>query len=850
MQQQRNNVADPSQVFTSGQDDYPSVLLHSSKLRNKLEKLAQWRIDPSLIEFPQNAPEFFGGFAKVSQGLLASSPRAEEGVNKSEQTADEHLSPDDAKSRFEKDHQEPGDNQRDKGDEADGLTADADIAETSGEGRSDNDEEQVPHGQGSILRIGNGSGTFGHIVGGEGEDLDDRNPQSKRDTQGPHSQGQQGRDGGTDLQQADHESDQTKDVVRTVSANPNEQHHSDHQSSKPKMVAVKRLNIAEDTDLERVLGLALRESELLTQLSHPNIVKLEGFVEDLPGYELWLIFPWEEHGNLRDFLASGEWEIPERISLINDVTLGLEYLHSRDPPIYHGDLKSLNILVNSKCRAVITDFGSARCLRDDHVHPIIKPKETEDKPRPATDPTTSEPHLTLEAFFSATASTITLTGSSYTLRWAAPEVLLDDKPCLRSDIWALGWIAYEVMTNTIPFHDVKKDAIVIDRVIQGHMPSVTEDARMSLIRALCSLMVQCWNLNPEKRPTAAECRKLISWMPMIVPAPTQDMNEGVSSTRYAQLLNQLGQMYKQQGDYLNAYDCFTKASDIYTIRADSSGKAYNLRSLADLHLFRGEPTEAASFYTEALQIYTRSGDQMEKANAIWGLAEVRRLQGEYEVARGLYLECLDIYSDTGNTERQLRANALFGLASVHLLHDEYSAAQTLFSEALEIFTNLGDRQAEANVVFSLAEVHRFRKEYTEATQLHSQALETFTDIGDRQGRGTALWGLAKVHRKRGEYNEATRLFSEAADIFTDVGDKYWRADALICLARSHEMQAHNTEAISLFTEASNVLEDLGDPARAANARKDAADIRRTLEESFVASAKSTNVAEGPLLNSE
>ncbi|KIO21585.1 hypothetical protein M407DRAFT_45384, partial [Tulasnella calospora MUT 4182] len=181
---------------------------------------------------------------------------------------------------------------------------------------------------------------------------------------------------------------------------------------------------------------------------------------------------------------------------------GLEYLHSQEPPLYHGDLKSLNILVSSECFALITDFGSARHLGSDHLSK--QPKGNDHQPRTATDLTTGQEPITLEALFSATASTITLTGSSYTLRWAAPELLQDEKPCLRSDIWALGWIAYEVMTNTIPFHDVKKDAIVIHRVIQGHLPSVTEHARMSLIRALCSLMVQCWSINPEGRPTAEE----------------------------------------------------------------------------------------------------------------------------------------------------------------------------------------------------------------------------------------------------------------------------------------------------------------------------------------------------------
>ncbi|KIO21579.1 hypothetical protein M407DRAFT_38581, partial [Tulasnella calospora MUT 4182] len=201
-------------------------------------------------------------------------------------------------------------------------------------------------------------------------------------------------------------------------------------------------------------------------VSHPNIVKIVGFVEDIGNRIAWLVFPWEVNGNVREFLLSGEWEISERIK---DVTSGLEHLHSCQPPIFHGDLKSLNILVNSDHRAMITDFGSSRTLRK-------------------------------APFFSATASTLTLTGSTYTIRWAAPELLQDEGPCLRSDIWALGWVAYEVMTNTIPFHDIKKDAIVINRVVQGYLPPVTEDARMSLIRALCSMMVKCWSIDPEKRP--------------------------------------------------------------------------------------------------------------------------------------------------------------------------------------------------------------------------------------------------------------------------------------------------------------------------------------------------------------
>ncbi|KIO23970.1 hypothetical protein M407DRAFT_77474 [Tulasnella calospora MUT 4182] len=94
---------------------------------------------------------------------------------------------------------------------------------------------------------------------------------------------------------------------------------------------------------------------------------------------------------------------------IKDTFEGIKYLHKSQPPICHGDLKSFNILVSSSCRAVITDFGSARS--------ITEPKD---------DVIGSE------------------SGPAWSLRWAAPEVMNGERPSLSSDIWAAGWVCWEV----------------------------------------------------------------------------------------------------------------------------------------------------------------------------------------------------------------------------------------------------------------------------------------------------------------------------------------------------------------------------------------------------------------------
>jgi len=49
-------------------------------------------------------------------------------------------------------------------------------------------------------------------------------------------------------------------------------------------------------------------------------------------------------------------------SILADVSRGLVYLHSRNPPVIHRDLSARNVLLNSAMVAKITDLGNARIV--------------------------------------------------------------------------------------------------------------------------------------------------------------------------------------------------------------------------------------------------------------------------------------------------------------------------------------------------------------------------------------------------------------------------------------------------------------------------------------------------------
>ena len=67
-----------------------------------------------------------------------------------------------------------------------------------------------------------------------------------------------------------------------------------------------------------------------------------------------------------------------KLSILDEVCLGLRYLHSRNPPIVHRDLTPNNILLSYHLEAKITDLGVAKVVRSDNQKTMTKLPGTPD----------------------------------------------------------------------------------------------------------------------------------------------------------------------------------------------------------------------------------------------------------------------------------------------------------------------------------------------------------------------------------------------------------------------------------------------------------------------------------------
>ena len=67
-----------------------------------------------------------------------------------------------------------------------------------------------------------------------------------------------------------------------------------------------------------------------------------------------------------------------KLSILDEVCLGLRYLHSRNPPIVHRDLTPNNILLGGRLEAKITDLGVAKVVQTDSKRTMTKIPGTPD----------------------------------------------------------------------------------------------------------------------------------------------------------------------------------------------------------------------------------------------------------------------------------------------------------------------------------------------------------------------------------------------------------------------------------------------------------------------------------------
>lgn len=134
------------------------------------------------------------------------------------------------------------------------------------------------------------------------------------------------------------------------------------------LIAVKVLNL----QLQKASASFDAECQVLSTVRHRNLVKIISTCSTLEFKAL--ILQYMPNGSLEKWLYSHihYLDLIQRINIMTDVALALEYLHHQCPtPAVHCDLKPSNILIDEDMSAHVSDFGIAKLISEDDSCSIL-----------------------------------------------------------------------------------------------------------------------------------------------------------------------------------------------------------------------------------------------------------------------------------------------------------------------------------------------------------------------------------------------------------------------------------------------------------------------------------------------
>ncbi|KAF9232642.1 kinase-like domain-containing protein [Melanogaster broomeanus] len=266
-------------------------------------------------------------------------------------------------------------------------------------------------------------------------------------------------------------------------------------------VAVKLVkDVGKDVSTQLCTQTLEQEIEIWSELRHDHIVPFYGASTlSSPPY---IVSRYMRNGNLVQHLTRKPGT--NRMKLLYEISLGMRFLHGAN--VVHGDLKSLNVLVDDSGKACITDFGLSK----------------------ARTLAASESNASMIAG---------------TLRFLAPEALKGQPLTFETDVYAFGMVIYEVSIPCLVWSEMltyttqifagqtpfilESDHVIMEGLLELKRPTSKEVYERGLDDVLWSLLSSCISRDPSRRPQFATIQGSLQSMKNLKgPSFSQELNPG------------------------------------------------------------------------------------------------------------------------------------------------------------------------------------------------------------------------------------------------------------------------------------------------------------------------------------
>lgn len=445
---------------------------------------------------------------------------------------------------------------------------------------------------------------------------------------------------------------------------------------------------------ERVEAL-LSEARIHQKLKHPFILPMLDVGEDQREGLFYMVMEYAEGGSLRQRLkkyAGQPLPIREALTILWQIGQALDYAHRLpEGTVVHRDLKPENILFNARGDSLLADFGLATQLPSAQTM--------------AVDTSGSPPYMSPEQF--------------------------DNQVSVKSDQYALGCIAYELLTGRLPFPGGNALAWWVQhKTFEPENPAIY-NSRLEAV--LCQAILKALQKNrSDRHATILHFVKALQVSPPPI-SFTEQYREGL--------------VHYDAGNFSAALAAYQEAS---LIQPDFADAHFN-QGLALYQLGRWEQATAALQQAIVcdpghVKAYVQSGITFSK--------------------RGLFVEAVDMYQKAVQLEPGYKkASEFLGNAHYELKH--YHEAAQAYKQALGLDVDevikkrsgaIKNNPAEARVYMNLGLALKNCQKMTEALDAFESAIDLNSNFPQ------AYYNKGNLLSDCGLYMPAVNAFNKAIEL--------------------------------------------------------------------------------------
>jgi tetratricopeptide (TPR) repeat protein/TolB-like protein/predicted Ser/Thr protein kinase len=235
--------------------------------------------------------------------------------------------------------------------------------------------------------------------------------------------------------------------------------------------------------------------------------------------------------------------------------------------------------------------------------------------------------------------------------------------------------------------------------------------------------------------------------------------ESGSDEGRARVLNGLGNIHLDAGQYDDAERQFKQAYDLRQSIGDAHGALVSQSNLALTVARRGRIDEAVHLQKEAIAAAAAGGDRSALAKGQLNLGDILQSAGRPDEALQVYQDSLKTLREAGDQDRL--AQVLGSLGYLNSVLGKYNEAYFFLKDALDKSRALGDK---ANLVRALGDIgglEQVEGRYEEALASFDEGIRLARQVENKGGLTQLTLNVAQVHADQGDYGAALQLLAGA-----------------------------------------------------------------------------------------